>query len=86
MKRCLSGLSMRDVTVCQGQVLSSSLLLLFLNFNFTLMYFLSYASTEIYNYRKVMFIIYKFLLQFKFEHIIALTLSNMLAGLYFVLK
>jgi hypothetical protein len=33
-----------------------------------------------------MFIISKFLLQFKFEHIIALTLSNMPAGLYFVLK
>jgi len=41
---------------------------------------------EIYNYRKVMFTISKFLLQFKFEHIIALTLSNMPAGLYFVLK
>jgi hypothetical protein len=41
---------------------------------------------EIYNYKEVMFIISKFLLQFKFDHIKALTLSNMPAGLYFVLK
>jgi len=34
----------------------------------------------IYSYRKVMFIISKLLLQFKFEHIVALTLSNMPAA------